>query len=175
MEDARPLLVIFGGLPGSGKTTLARSLAKALPAQLLRIDTIEAAIKASVLRRSDLEDGGYRIAYALAEDALRLGASVIGDSVNPIVLTRRAWRAAAERGGGGALQVEVLCSDPGEHRRRVEERLAAGGATGLPDWAAVRARHYEPWPEADIRLDTAGRSPQDCLVGLLEAMEAWRC
>ena len=37
-------LIVFAGLPGTGKTTLARKLAKALPAFLIRIDAIEQAI-----------------------------------------------------------------------------------------------------------------------------------
>jgi ATP-dependent 26S proteasome regulatory subunit len=37
-----PLLVVFGGLPGTGKTTLTARIAAQLPAAYLRIDAIEA-------------------------------------------------------------------------------------------------------------------------------------
>ena len=40
-------------------------------------------------------DSGYRAAYAVAEDNLRLGHVVIADSVNPWPVTREAWRAVA--------------------------------------------------------------------------------
>ena len=40
-------LIIFGGLPGTGKTTLARKLANDLGATYLRIDTIERALRGS--------------------------------------------------------------------------------------------------------------------------------
>lgn len=44
-----------------------------------------------------LDDAGYRVAYALADDNLRLGRTVIADSVNPIGLTRDAWLSVADR------------------------------------------------------------------------------
>jgi predicted kinase len=39
--DNSAILIIFGGLPGTGETTLARALAEQLGAVFLRIDTIE--------------------------------------------------------------------------------------------------------------------------------------
>lgn len=53
------VLVIFGGLPGVGKSTLARALAERLRAVYLRIDSIEAGIRASALAPADLMDAGY--------------------------------------------------------------------------------------------------------------------
>ena len=41
------MLIIFSGLPGSGKSTIARALARRLRAVYLRIDTIEQAIRAA--------------------------------------------------------------------------------------------------------------------------------
>jgi predicted kinase len=57
------MLVIFGGLPGTGKSTLALKLADQMGAVYLRIDTIERAIAAG----EDLSVGekGYRVAYAV--------------------------------------------------------------------------------------------------------------
>ena len=72
------MLITFGGLPGTGKSTLARQLAEKLGAVYLRIDTIERAIAAGDQAVS-IYDQGYRVAYALAEDNLRLGRMVIGD------------------------------------------------------------------------------------------------
>ena len=34
------MLIIFGGLPGTGKTTIARSLARKLSAAYVRIDSV---------------------------------------------------------------------------------------------------------------------------------------
>jgi predicted kinase len=43
------LLVVFAGLPGSGKSVLARGVADAIGATYLRIDTIEAAIVSTLM------------------------------------------------------------------------------------------------------------------------------
>jgi len=68
------MLIIFAGLPGVGKTALARGLARELGAVHLRIDTIEMAIWRSRMRDDrDLEDVGYQVAYGIAADNLRLG------------------------------------------------------------------------------------------------------
>ena len=45
--DRNAMLVIFAGLPGTGKTSIARDLARELGAVYLRIDSIEQAILAS--------------------------------------------------------------------------------------------------------------------------------
>ena len=70
--------------------------------------------------------------FALAEDNLRAGRTVIADCVNPWPLTRRAWHSVAERAGVAALDVEIVCSDAAEHRRRVESR-EPGSASSSSD------------------------------------------
>jgi hypothetical protein len=75
------MLLIFGGLPAVGKTAIAVGLARAPEAVHLRIDSIEQALRNSSATISGPE--GYLVAYALAEDNLRLGRTVIADSVNP--------------------------------------------------------------------------------------------
>jgi len=151
------MLIVLSGLPGVGKTTIARELAGALGAVHIRIDSIEQA-----LRGMGLEVGGegYAVAYAVSEDNLRLGRTVVADSVNPCPLTRDAWRSVADRAGVRVVDVEVVCSDEAEHRRRVESRSADIPGHRVPTWSEVVERDYHPWDRARVVVDTARLSVQ---------------
>ena len=161
------MLIIFAGLPGSGKSTLAAELSRRIGATYLGIDSIEQALTDSTLKIHPVEDAGSMAGYALASDNLRLGRTVVADSVNPLELTRSAWLKAAEQAGCEALEVEVLCSDPAEHRRRVEGRPPDVPGLELPTWREVLDRDYQPWRRERIVIDTAGRSVAQCLEELL--------
>ncbi len=157
LADAAAVLIVFGGLPGTGKSTLAALLARERAATWLRIDSIEQALRASGTLRAEVGPAGYLVAYALAETNLRLGQAVVADCVNPLEVTRHSWRQVAAAAAVPIIEVEVICSDPVEHRRRVETRVVDVPGLVAPDWEAVLRRRYEPWAAPPIVLDTAGR------------------
>lgn len=163
------MLVIFAGLPGTGKSTLARALAESDGFTYLRIDSIEQALRDDGV--AEIEGQGYAVAYAVAADNLKLGRSVIADSVNPIALTRDAWRAVAATAGVPAIDVEVICSDKAEHRRRLEACALTTPDHPPVTWAQVEARDYDAWDRARIVIDTAGR---DTAAGLADLRAALR-
>ena len=166
-------LYIFSGLPGSGKTTLSQAVASRIGAAHLRVDTIEQALRE--LCSLEVQGEGYRLAYRVAGDILRSGVSVTADSCNPIELTRREWEQVARNAGVPYVNIEVVCSDPGEHRQRVETRRGTVPGLRLPTWQDVLNREYEGWSVSRLVLDTANRSPEDCvdmLMADLAALEA---
>jgi len=161
------MLIVFSGLPGTGKTTLAYELARRLNAVYLRIDVIEQAIRDAGVLAGDVGSSGYGVANAVALSNLRLGQCVIADGVNPVQGSRAAWQTVALAAGVELVDVQVICSDRQEHQRRVECRT--GDIPGLtpPTWRSVMAHEYEAWAQAPLSVDTANLSAAEAVEGLL--------
>lgn len=164
-------LIVTAGLPGSGKTSVAEALGRALGWPVLSVDPIEAAMRRAGLPPDATGLAAYAVAEAAAGANLRLGRSVVVDAVNPVEAAREAWRRLAGRQGAALTFIECACSDPGVHRARVEGRVR--GLDGLPEvtWARVEARRaeYEPWTAADDRLalDTTRASLGEMVAAVL--------
>jgi len=167
------MLIVLGGLPGAGKTTIARELARQLGAVHLRIDSIEQALRDWRPGHS-LNDAGYRVAYMVAADNLSIGRIVIADSVNPLPVTRDAWVAVAKRTRTQVVEVEVICSDPDEHRRRAENRVTDIPGLRLPTWHEIVSREYHPWDRKHLVVDTARQNVEQSVQMLREAIAAQR-
>ena len=163
------MLIVMGGLPGTGKTSVSRELARHLRALHLRIDTIEFALASS--ESVPVGVAGYVVAYAVAADALRQGLPVVADCVNPLAITRNAWRDVAKSAAAEIIEVEIVCSALIEHRRRVETRVSDIPGLGLPSWKDVLEREYEPWDRQPVVLDTAHLPADQCALRLIELLK----
>ncbi|KTD56241.1 hypothetical protein Lsai_1958 [Legionella sainthelensi] len=106
------MLIIFVGLPGTGKTAISKIIAERLKAVYLRVGTIEQALinldgyPGSLIVGSE----GYLISYALARENLTLGLNVVADSVNPIAITRKDWQQVAKQTESDFIEIELICS-----------------------------------------------------------------
>ncbi len=163
-------LIVLAGLPGSGKSTLAREVARRIGAIWLRIDSMDQAIWASGTAPADLRDWTYRAAQAIAEDNLRLGLDVIGDCVNDWKEVRDRWQDVGLRAGAEVVWLEIVCTDPVEHQRRIETRVSDVPGLILPDWRAVTAREYHPWDRDHLTIDTAQQTISESIEIILTAL-----
>lgn len=168
------MLIIFAGLPGVGKSTIAQQVAACIGAIYLRIDSIEQAIRSSGILPpgADVGPSGYMTAYAIAADNLHLGQSVVADSVNPLRITRDAYRDVAVKAGAGFIEVEIVCSDPVIHRHRLETRPPGVEGLKSPTWEQVETRPYEAWDRPRLQLDTAFLPVAQSVGLILDAVSA---
>jgi predicted kinase len=149
------ILIALGGLPGTGKTSIARRLSSELGAVYLRIDTIEQALLIAGPGTTEIGPAGYLVGYSIAADNLKLGRAVVADSVNSLTVTRSAWNGVASEAEAQLLQIEIICSDKDEHRRRIEHRKADIVGHTVPTWEQVTRREYEFWHSVDMVIDTS--------------------
>jgi predicted kinase len=170
-----PTLVVVCGLPATGKSTISRQAAEKLGAVHVRIDTVEQAIRDSATNADGSVDHavdqglGYEVAYALASDLLGQGGDVLADCVNPMKITRDAWQAVAALAGARLVEIELICSDPAEHRRRATTRATDVLNLTKPTWRQIVDREYEPWDRPHVVLDTAGTTVEDTVDRLCAA------
>ncbi len=162
-----PILYIFAGLPASGKSTLAKMLAVHSHAAYVQVDTVEQALRD--LCDCDVYGEGYELSYRAASDTLSVGVNVVADSCNTIELTRSKWMSVATHIGARFVNIEVVCSDLMEHRRRLETRR--DDIKNLPQlsWDSVVNRECDEWLSERIVVDTAGVSESQAF-GMLSRM-----
>jgi len=170
-QDEVVKLIVVGGLPGAGKSSLADALAERLQIPVFNKDRIEASLWRS---GTTAELNSWQVAEdlltTLAGEQLRRGQSAILDTVARTVASREAWRAVALECGAPFVLIECVCSDAALHRRRIE-----GRDRGIPGWyeltwddvERVRSR-WEPWPDDRLVLDAVNP-----LVDNIETMVAY--
>lgn len=152
-------LIVFGGLPGVGKSTISMEVAQRLTATWVRVDALEAAMwHAGIERSQPTGIGAYAVAHAVANAQLTVGHDVVIDAVNPVEAARAGWRELAATTAAPLRVIEVICPDAAEHRRRVEGRPATFGPGLHPTWDDVMNREYEPWREPRLTIDATGES-----------------
>lgn len=151
------MLIVMAGLPGSGKSTIAGELAKAVRCALLSVDPIEAALwRAGVERSQPTGLAAYVVAEVLAREQLLVGNDVLIDAVNDVEEARRQWKSLAADLMTPLTFIEVFSSDPATHQQRLHQRRRGIAGFPEPTWESVLAReqHFQRWSDARLRLDS---------------------
>ncbi|MHB8882925.1 MAG: bifunctional aminoglycoside phosphotransferase/ATP-binding protein [Thermodesulfovibrionales bacterium] len=164
--DSRPRLILIGGLPGTGKSTVARMIANRLGADYLNSDIVRkelAGLEPGTAAPASFKSGIYsarvtKLTYdelfAQAEQSLLAGRSMVLDATFSRGTWRRRGRSLARRLKALAVMVECHCP-PGVVRARLKARRISGGVSDA-GWEIYKAlkRNYER-PDADtVRVDT---------------------
>ncbi|WP_425616687.1 AAA family ATPase [Anatilimnocola sp. NA78] len=167
----RPLLLVVGGLPGTGKSTLALQLAAELGAELLRTDVIRQELFAehspqtidSGVYRQELRDQVYTEMLLRTKYLLQNRGSVVLDGTFRYSAVLDAARHLAHSTGARFLAIECTCPVP-VAKARIVQRLDAGrdasrATTGVYE---SQLRNWVPWPTKipQCQVDTTEPLPQ---------------
>lgn len=142
-----PTLVIFSGLPGAGKSTLANQLARDLRWPLLRIDDVVVDVPDGA--GPSFWDEKILVLLTLAEAQLALGLSVIVDSV--FMGADRAHAQEIARTHGAKFRpVYCFVSDEVLWQQRVTQRAAMLQNPAVATWEQIRHQreHFAKWDAA---------------------------
>lgn len=156
-------LIIFSGLPGTGKSTLAEAVGKEFHIPVFAKDWLEATLLRCGLKPT-MEDqplgfAGYELLTILAERQLMLGQSVILDSVAATQGIRNRWRQLAREYRAGWRVIECICSDESLHRSRLQERKRNIPGWHELTWSDVEKvrQYYLSWEDECLKLDMTNR------------------
>lgn len=156
LEGGEVLLVLVGGAPATGKTTLATALAAQLDAELISSDAVRkaAAVPAEQRYAPAAKDAVYRELLERARDALARGRSVVADATWATTVQR--LLAADVAGATTSRLVALECRTPvAVSAARAEHRAGAGtdASEAGPEVARRLAAERDPWPGA-VPIDT---------------------
>jgi sulfate adenylyltransferase len=173
--DERGLVVFFTGLSGSGKSTLARALHDLViedggrTVTSLDGDVVRRHLSAGLsFSRADRETNILRIGWVAAEIARHRGIAICSP-IAPFDSTRREVRAMVEEAGGVFVLVHVATPLEECERRDRKGLYAKARAGEIPDFTGISSPYDEP-TDAAVRIDTTGRSIEDCLAQLVPAL-----
>lgn len=153
-------LIVFSGLPGAGKSALAEAVGQKLGIPVFAKDWLEATLLRAELIPANPEkplgSAGYQLLTVLAERQLRLGQSVILDSVASTQSIRSTWRALARQLSADWRVIECICSDETLHRARLATRQRQIPGWHELEWSGVEhvRSYFAPWDEPHLVLDS---------------------
>jgi predicted kinase len=171
---SRPSMVVMIGLPGSGKSHLARAIAARVPAAVLDIDALRGALFEDPQHTAKEHGRLFQALHVLMDRLLARRITVIVDATNLKETNRRPYYKIAAEHGAKLLLVRVWAKMPVIRRRllardespdpadrstatlEVYERMRAGAER-------VRRRHISVDTSADILASV------DKIVALLQS------
>lgn len=176
LAQAQVRVVLVGGLPGTGKSTLSNSLGDRLALTVLRTDEVRAGARSTDpisygegRYAPESIDETYDALLAQARTLLEVGESVVLDASWSSAPRRELAREMAEATSSDVI--ELRCESPLEVAvARIEARRGAGvdASEATPEIARQMARRFDPWAEA-ATIDTS-RPLDECIERATQAI-----
>jgi uncharacterized protein len=168
LELGRVRLVVVGGLPGTGKSTLAAQVAESLGATTIRSDEVRKQLMGldpTTRQEASAADGIYRpeVTEATYAELVRIAGVCLSNGVSAVVdatFSHPRWRDEMRALAAGAVADldELRCVAPIDLiESRIADRLARGGdaSDATPAVARRFAEDEAPWPTS-APIDTSG-------------------
>ncbi|HZQ26761.1 MAG TPA: AAA family ATPase, partial [Acidimicrobiales bacterium] len=152
LERGRVVLALVGGLPGTGKSTVAEGIGRACGWTVLRSDEVRQELTGDYTPESVRRT--YEALVTRAEQALHLGLPVVLDATWGSAAMRELAAAAAARTSSDLVELRCVV-DPAVAARRIATRREAFGSEATPAVATALATRADPWPSA-VDVDTEG-------------------
>jgi aminoglycoside phosphotransferase family enzyme/predicted kinase len=182
LDRARVRLVLVGGLPGTGKSTLAERIASHFGWTVIRTDSVRSELTDNQVAGSEqpfdegryspeVTDAVYNRVRHLTRIALSSGESVVVDASWSDPTRRAEFRHLAD--DCIADLDELKCQTTAEiadHRMRRRARDGFDPSEATPSVARQMAKRFESWPRA-ITIDTSS-SPEDSLERAVSSLTA---
>lgn len=183
LEQGAVRLVLVGGAPGTGKSTLAESLGARLDATVVRSDVVRkelAGLDARTPAPASLGEGLYEVATTDATYRELLHRAEVGLRHGEVVVLDATWGKQHHREAATRLArschadlVALRCvAPPATVAERVAHRSSAGADASDADAsvASALAASFDAWPGAAL-VDTSGAAG-DAVAAALGAVAA---
>lgn len=163
----RPLVIVVGGLPGTGKSTLAKALASVLGGEWLRTDRIRRELFESEGQKAAADTGIYRaeLRERVYRELFQQAAALVSEKVAVVLdgtfsSAKQLSDARSLGSGARTIWLAVECCCPAEvARERISRRLEAGidPSEARPEIHDLQRERWEDWPRdlPQVRLDTS--------------------
>lgn len=152
------MLLVFSGLPATGKTTLAKKVARKINAEVLRTDAIRKEIIREPKYTEEEKELVYREMFSRAEKLISSGKNVILDANFYRQSQRDETRKIAGRTGTKFFLIEAICPED-KIRGRMKLRKKSGDesdAKKMEIYYKIK-RAWEPISGPHIVVDTSER------------------
>ncbi len=156
---ARPVLVMMSGLPGTGKSYLARCLVEKLPFVILETDFVRKTLFPEPAYSAEESSRVFRVCHALIDKLLKRGVRIIFDATNLIEFQRAHVYRIVDRAEAKLVILRIVAP-----QEVIQERMQRRKTQRSPDdisdadWRIYKrmAEREQPIGRPHLVIDTSG-------------------